>query len=294
MSDTFEGLVDDVEIVDETNPLLKEETSEPADKTEEFKAPDGLSEDLFDTQTKSLKQDAVLQAFKKKDEELAEVTKRMNGLRAKLSNGVKVPNTAEEYSKDYKPDEKYTKYYSEETPEDLKSFVKSELEGVDKLALEQHLSIEQAKAVKDAWHRAMENVGLFDTRNEDDIKAEREQFKAQEKAKLGDGAEEIIKRNVNYVANAGYLNQEEKDYLIKKVMNDGALGIRIVDKYRKALHGESYGQDIPVGNSEMTGLGDDYTLAKEYNDPNTSSERRIEITKQRHAAGRKGGLPLVA
>jgi hypothetical protein len=53
------------------------------------------------------------------------------------------------------------------------------------------------------------------------------------------------------------------------------------------------GKDIPTVEVSGSGLSSDLSLATEYNKPETSQARRIEILQQRRDAGRTEKLPLV-
>ena len=183
---------------------------------------------------------------------------------------------------DYKPDSRYKKFYDndDKTKNNLKEF--------NKLAKENNFSKEQHKAILDYLNGFMEKVGIFDTRSDAEKKLEQEEWLKKEKEKLGEDADHIINSNVEFVNNFGMLNEEQKDELLKFMAKD-AISCSIVNVLRNCLVED---KNIPT-NLNIGGLPDDYTLAKEYNNPETSDRRREEILRQRIEAGRTGFLPLV-
>lgn len=185
---------------------------------------------------------------------------------------------------DYKPDSKYSKYYEsdKETQNNLKQF--------NKLAKDNNFTKEQHKAVIDFMNNIMEKVGIFDTRSETEIKVDNENWIKEEKAKLGENADNIINSNVEFVNNFGMFNEEQKKELLN-FMGKGALSCSIVNIIKNCLLGGT-SKNIPT-DLNIGGLPDDYTLAKEYNNPNTTEKRREEIIRQRIEAGRNGFLPIV-
>ena len=240
-----------------------------------------LNENVETNEDIALEQDIVsndederLPRFARNDREVGS-NNREDGNNNKETKGI-------EY--DYKPDSKYEKYYNEdkETQNNLKQF--------NKLAQDNNFTKEQHKAIVDFMNGILEKVGVFDTRSETEIKVDNENWIKEEKAKLGKDADNIINSNVELVNNFGMFNEEQKKELLN-FMGKGALSCSIVNIIKNCLLGGT-SKNIPT-DLNIGGLPDDYTLAKEYNNPNTTEKRREEIIKQRIEAGRNGFLPIV-
>lgn len=249
--------------------------------------PDGFDEDIFDTETMTLKQDKVAERLKNQVGEIEKYKKQAMDMRRKLSKGVDTPATKEEYADGYAFDSKYDIAMSEDTP--VSQYVNGSMKYIDEVAMDNGFTLQQANLVKDMFMKVMEDVQLIDTRSEEQKQEARAKFIAEQKEKLGEHAETIIRQNAEWVANYNFFDKGEKQVLNDLVKNS-ATGNMIVAKIRK-LFGQN-NIEIPATVS-VDGLADDVTLAKEYNDPKTTNERRIEIIKQRTAAGRTNKLPTV-
>ena len=249
--------------------------------------PEGFDEDIFDTETMTLKQDKVAERLKNQVGEIEKYKKQAMDMRRKLSKGVDTPATKEEYADGYAFDSKYDIAMSEDTP--VSQYVNGSMKYIDEVAMDNGFTLQQANLVKDMFMKVMEDVQLIDTRSEEQKQEARAKFIAEQKEKLGEHAETIIRQNAEWVANYNFFDKGEKQVLNDLVKNS-ATGNMIVAKIRK-LFGQN-NIEIPATVS-VDGLADDVTLAKEYNDPKTTNERRIEIIKQRTAAGRTNKLPTV-
>ena len=222
-------------------------------------------------------------------QETEKYKKQALDMRRKLSKGVVVPSSIEEYD-DWTPDEKYAKFYNDSETE-AGVFAKECLAEINKMAFENAFSKEQSSAVKNMFNQLMENLNIFETATPEEQNQKKLEWLRQEKEKLGEQADSIIEQSGNFYKNCNLFAPEEKQ-LILSLMNQGAEGVRLFHKIKGLLAGNHLGDDIPFS-SGLNGLPDDYTLAREYNSITTTPERRFQILKLRQEAGRNGGLPLL-
>ena len=250
--------------------------------------PEGFDADIFDTETMTLKQDKVAERLKSLKEESEKYKKQAVDMRRKLSKGVDTPATKEEYAEGYALDSKYDEALADKDSP-VSKYVDASLKNFDNIAMENGFTLQQANIVKDLFMKVMEEVSIIDTRSDEVKEAERAKFIEQQRKLLGDDADKIIRQNADWVANYNFFDKGEKQVL-SDMIKGSATGNMIVAKIRK-LFGQNE-IEIPATVS-ADGLADDVTLAKEYNRPDTTPQRRQEIIKQRIAAGRTGNLPTV-
>lgn len=267
--------------------LLPEETQEP---TGDAPIPEGLDADIFDTETRTLKESAVIERLKQNQTDIERYKKQANDMRRKLSKGVDAPNEIEAYSENFVAEERYDFVIGDESTEHHKH-VNGVLGALDKFAFEHGMSVETAKDLKNMYLRYAEDVKIIDARSEEEKEKSRAEYIAEQKKMLGDDADTIIKDNIKFFKEYGFFSDSEKKLFLNQMKESAEWNI-IGMKMRK-LFGENTSRDIPVRGVAVSGLADDVTLAREYNDPNTSDARRWQIIQQRHDAGRDGGLPVV-
>lgn len=192
----------------------------------------------------------------------------------------------QEIYKAYKPDSKFEKFYKEgnkETAETIKAF--------NELATKNNLSLEQYKSMADFMNNTLAKNGVLDTRSELEIKAEQEQFIKEEKAKLGKNADTIIKSSLEFVNNFGMFNEEQRETL-KEFLGKNATNVSIVNTIKTCILGDKLQNSIPT-DVNVGSLPDDYTLAKEYYNSETTDQRREEIINERIKIGRTNFLPTL-
>lgn len=242
-----------------------ETTTEPEAPT----IPDGFDEALYDTETQSLRLDAVRDRFSAKDKEIESYKKQALDLRRKLSKGVETPDSVEKY--EYTPDAKYDSYVLNEESEEGKH-IKETLDELSQFAFDNGLSLEASKNLKTLALEYMEKVHILDTRSEEDKKAERTAYLQEQKKILGDNAEQIIKENFDFYSARGPFTPEERKAL-KEIIGESAIGNNILRKMREFMNtGMTY--DIPASSDFNT---DVEALRKEYLDDKTSDKRREQI-----------------
>jgi hypothetical protein len=271
----------------ETEQGLLPEDNKPEDKGN-APIPEGLDEEIFDAETRTLKEAAVVERLKQKEEDIAKWKKQANDMRRKLSKGVEAPEKVEAYAENFVPDERY-EFIMDDNETTEGKHIHDVLTSLDKFAFDHGLSVETAKDLKNMYMKYAEDVQIIDGRSEEEKEQARAEYIAQQKKLLGDNAVQIIKENKRFAEDYGMWSDDEKKWLLGE-MNKSAVANSVVQKVRK-LFGQNTSEDIPVRGVSVSGLADDQTLADEYYKDTTSDARRMEILQMRIDAGRSGGLP---
>jgi len=250
--------------------------------------PEGLDEEIFDTETRTLKEAAVVERLKQKEEDIAKWKKQANDMRRKLAKGVEAPEKMEAYAENYVPEERY-EFIMDDNETTEGKHIHEVLGTLDKFAFDHGLSVETAKDLKNLYMKYAEDVQIIDGRSEEEKAEAKAKYIAEQKKLLGDDADQILKANRKFTEDYGLWSDEERKYLLKE-MDKSAVANSVWQKVRK-LFGQNASDDIPVRGVSVSGLPDDRTLADEYYNDNTSDARRLEILQLRIDAGRTGGLP---
>lgn len=267
--------------------LLPEEETKPEEGNAPI--PEGLDEEIFDVETRTLKESAVVERLKKNTEEIGRWKKQANDMRRKLSKGVEAPEDVKEYAEKYIPDERY-EFALEDNESQEGKHIHGVLEELDKFAFEHGMSVETAKDLKNMYLKYAEDVQIIDGRSEEEKEQAKAEYIAEQKKLLGDNANDIIKQNARFARDYGLWSEDEKNWLLSE-MNKSAVANSFVNKVRK-LFGQNTSEDIPVRGVAVSGLADDKTLAKEYYADGTTDARKMQILQMRIDAGRTGGLPM--
>lgn len=283
-----EATQDPVEETHEEGGLV-DTTGQTTETVGDLPIPEGLDSDIFDAETRTLKESAVVERLKQNQEDINRWKKQANDMRRKLSKGVDAPEDVKEYAEQFVPEERY-EFIIGETETDAGKHVNQVLEILDGFAFEHGLSIETAKDLKNLYLRYTEDVKITDARTEEQKAEEKAGFILEQKKLLGENAEKIISDNVKFFKEYGFFNDSEKKELLS-AMDKSAVWNSIGHKIR-TLFGQNPSNDIPVRGVNVSGLADDATLAKEYYSTSTSDTRRMQILQARIDAGRSGGLPM--
>lgn len=271
---------------EEQTGLLPEEETKPE---ENAPIPEGLDEEIFDVETRTLKESAVVERLKKNTEEIGRWKKQANDMRRKLSKGVDAPEDVKEYAEKYVPEERY-EFALDDKETEVGKHIHGVLDSLDKFAFEHGMSVETAKDLKNMYLKYAEDVQIIDGRSEEEKEQARAEYIAEQKKLLGDNANEIIKQNARFARDYGLWSEDEKNWLLSQ-MDKSAVANSFVNKVRK-LFGQNTSEDIPVRGVSVSGLADDKTLAKEYYADGTTDARKMQILQMRIDAGRTGGLPM--
>lgn len=295
-------------MVDETNqetPEVKTEADAPEQKASETTEglmpetdntvettnapiPEGLDDEIFDAETRMLKEDKVVERLKKNTEDIEKWKKQANDMRRKLSKGVDAPEKVEAYAEGFVPEERY-EFIVGDTESNEGKHINGVLGELDKFAFEHGLSVETAKDLKNMYMRYAEDVQIIDGRSEEEKAKAKAEYIAEQKKILGDNADAILKENKRFTEEYNLWSEDERRYLLAE-MNKSAVANTVWQKVRQ-LFGQNTSEDIPVRGVSVSGLADDRTLADEYYNPATTDARRMEILQMRVDAGRTGGLP---
>ena len=232
-----------------------------------WQVPDGLTADMFD-ENHNLKLEAVQDLMKSK----TDFEKQAGDLRKKVSTNA-TPKDVTEYAAAFKVDEKYQPYIGDDAGA-RGEFINATLENLDKIALEQGLTINQANALKAATFGLLEDTGM--------IPRGPEFMQAKQKEILGDNAEEIIKTNVQFVKDYGVFSPAEKEMLTLAAEQGNPLIVSVLDKVR-VLFGKGKSADIPAS-TNSDGLEPDSILWEKYQ--KASDAEKMDIVQKRAAAGR--------
>lgn len=270
----------------ETVEVTKEEDGLP-------EIPEGFNEHTYDRYKQEYKPDGIKEQMAKLEDERAKFEKQALDMRRTISKG-KAPEKTEEYLKDFEPEERFAKFYDSENENNAE--VLGHVDGFLNVAKDNALNPEQVKNVLNFFNEFSEKTGILDTRTTEQIALEQQDFKNAEYEKLataiGEDATEVdvakmVDNEVRWVQNISLFNEDQKTALVG-LMNQGAVGVSIVHSIHRALGGG--GMDIPTNEVIVGDLGTDAQLRAEYNNPSTTSERRVEIIKQRTNAGRRGSF----
>lgn len=256
------------------------------DEGQKLVVPEGVDPELWDESTMTFKKDAVLERLKSKDAEIEKYKKQSLDMRRKLSKGVETPEKIEDYAADYVFDEKYDSTLADKDS-DISKYVNNAMNEINKLAVENGFTLQQAKIVKDKFMQVMEDVSLIDTRSDDEKAKSRATYIQEQKKLLGDDADNIIKSNAKWVANYNFFEGPAKEFL-SKALQDSAAGNLVVYQIRQLLRDKT-----TVNNSIPTmpasdGLPSDVEYRKEWKE--ATPERRMKIIQERMAAGREEDL----
>ena len=265
--------------------LLGKEEKKPEDNAP---IPEGLDDEIFDAETRTLKEDKVVERLKQNTADIEKWKKQANDMRRKLSKGVDAPDKVEDYAENYVPEERY-EFVMEDNDTDVGKHIHEVLGKLDDFAFKHGMSVETAKDLKNLYMQYAEDVQIIDARSEEEKAKAREEYIAEQRKMLGDDADNILKDNKKFAEDYGLWSDDERKYILSE-MNKSAVANSVYGKIRK-LFGQNPSDDIPVRGVSVSGLADDRTLADEYYKPETTDQRRMEILQQRIDAGRSGGLP---
>lgn len=272
--------------------VVEEKGLLPEDKTEtegNAPIPEGLDEEIFDTETRTLKEAAVVERLKKNTEEIGRWKKQANDMRRKLSKGVEAPEDIKEYAEKFIPDERY-EFTMSDNETDVGKHVHGVLDSLDRFAYDHGMSVETTKDLKNLYLKYAEDVQIIDGRSEEEKEKARADYIAEQKKLLGDNADTIIKQNARFARDYGMWSEDERKWMLSQ-MDKSAVANSFMNKVRK-LFDSNTSDDIPVRGVSVSGLADDRTLAREYYSKDTSDARKMQILQQRIDAGRTGGLPM--
>lgn len=243
--------------------------------------PDGFDDKLYDTETKTLRLDAVKERFDNDAKEMESLKKQRDDMRRKLSKGVNVPENKEEYN-EFLPDEKYTKYMGE--GDIVGDHIRQCFDKLSEIAYKNGVSKEADAIYKQALLDELESLHILDTRPQEQIDADKAKELEKQKEILGADYKNIVEKNVDFYKASGPFTTEERKFMMDLMSRSGHAN-NIFRKVREMLNtGASY--DIP---STASDTGSIQKLVAEYNNANTSDRRRTQILEQAAKEGWRVG-----
>ena len=240
--------------------------------------PYNFNAELYNLETNTLRPDKVREYIDNQQKQIDDLTNQKNNLRRIISKGLKQPDLGEYQS--YKPDSKYIKNYEDE---DTKDFFNN----FNQLSFNIGLNTEQHKQILDYINNKLEQYGIFDTRTEAEIELQKQDWRREQYKMLGDNAEQLIKKNMNFIDSYNFINEEQKQSL-KDFANSNASNLMIINRFRELLDiNFKEESEIPtMTNAVNSGLPDDITLWNEFINPNTTDYRKQQIIEDRIKANR--------
>lgn len=258
----------------------EETPTEETTTQEKPEIPEGFDDKLYDTETKSLRIDAVKERFDNDKKEMESLKKQRDDMRRKLSKGANVPDKIEDY--EFIPEERYNKYMGE--GDIVGDHIRQCFDKLSDIAFKNGVSKEADAIYKQALLDELEALRVVDTRSQEQIDADKAKELEKQKEILGADYKEIVEKNVDFYKASGPFTTEERKFMMDLMSKSGHAN-NIFRKVREMLDtGRS--MDIPT---TATDAGSASKLAAEYNDPNTSDRRRTQILEQAAKEGWKVG-----
>jgi len=207
-------------------------------------------------------------------------------MRKMVSAKGEIVSTKEGYFNTYKADDRFNKFFHEDTPVETKEA----MDDIKSKLADKYLSLgfnkKQGSEVSDSILEIMEEFGVLDTRTEDQKLTEKQTNVDAQKLALGANAEVLIREANVFLSNTPQLSAEVKE-LLAGMMETNAAGTTNLLHQLKGQFGGA-GTGIPSGIDSLGGLASDAELWAEYGKANPT--RRTQINAQRGAAGRTGML----
>ncbi len=196
--------------------------------------------------------------------------------RRALSKINNMPNSVEDFKNNYKPNEKYANLFNEENAGGEK--IRKMFDEFDKLCFSNTIGEAKNSVIKNFILDTFASNGLIDTTSEEEKEAQKQQKIEDQRAILEDalGANTDLDK-VDAIINDFITDESDNDPTVKAVfdaINNSAKGKLILYSLRNRI----YGKPVPVMKTE---IGNSLkALEKEYNDPNTTKERRKELAEK--------------
>lgn len=251
-----------VDQIEEEEFNKQQEQADNKEESTEVSKPEGLDDSFWDEENKSIKQNDLIEAYKKEQEKAL-------GLRRKLSEkgSDKAPKTTDEYVLD----ESLNELLPNESP--TTTLLKEK-------ALEAGLSKDKFNAFLSSVMPALKENGMLadSPLSEEEQEQQFEEYKQAELKKLGDNGPKILQGLANWghaLVNNGVLSKDELPVYNNLLTN--AESIAVISKLR-ALTGE---QDIPVKTAVQDGLPsreeiDQLIASKEYQEGNADVHKKVK------------------
>lgn len=197
--------------------------------------------------------------------------------RRNISRIAEMPESVAKFKENFKPDdERFNRLFDDANDKGKK--IRDMFDKFDDMCMQNTIGVSKNKAVKEFLLKTFADNGLIDMTSE-------EEREAQKQKKLDD-QKEILENALGKNTDLGKVqsiidqfieDEADGDETTKAVfdaINDSAKGKLILYSLRNRI----YGKPVPVMKTE---IGSSLkALEKEYNDPNTTKERRKELAEQ--------------
>lgn len=246
--------------------------------------PENTPSDTMDTFIESITDNAQKKAFREtlnedgsfSREKIRDLAGRYLSERRAVSKLNEMPETAEKFKESYKPDDKFAPLFNEENEGGKK--VRDMFDKLDKMCMENTIGETKNKAIKNFLLNTLAENGIIDTKTAEE-KAADEEKKAEDQRMIMESAlgKNTDLDKVNAIIDEFIADESDEDPDVKVVLDaikSSAKGKLILYSLRNRI----YGKPVPVMKTEIG--TSQKALEKEYNDPNTSRERRAEIAEK--------------
>lgn len=209
-------------------------------------------------------------------EKIRDLAGRYLSERRNISRINEMPTDVKQFKELYKPDEKFANLFNEENKGGEK--IRKMFDSFDEMCMSSTIGQSKNKAVKDFLLKTFADNGLIDMTSQEEKQAAQQKKADDIKEILQDslGANTDLDK-VQSIIDQFIEDESDGDETTKAVfdaINNSAKGKLILYSLRNRI----YGKPVPVMKTE---IGDSLkALEKEYNDPNTSKERRKELAEK--------------
>ena len=246
--------------------------------------PENTPSDTMDTFIESITDNAQKKAFREtlnedgsfSREKIRDLAGRYLSERRAVSKLNELPDNVSKYKENYQPDAKFAPLFDESNDGGKK--VRDMFDKLDQMCLENTIGETKNKAIKNFLLNTLAENGIIDTKTAEEKKADEERKAEDQKAILESalGSSTDLDK-VNSVIDQFIEDEADEDEDAKMVLNaikSSAKGKLILYSLRNRI----YGKPVPVMKTEIG--TSQKALEKEYNDPNTTRERRAEIAEK--------------
>lgn len=201
---------------------------------------------------------------------------RMISDRRALSKIKNMPESVEKFKENYKPNDKFAPLFDESNEKGAK--IRDMFNKLDELCYSNTIGEDKNSVIKNFLLDTFATNGIIDTKSAEEKEAELQQKLEDQKEILQDalGVNTDLEK-VQSIIDDFILEESDEDPAVKAVfdaINSSAKGKLILYSLRNRI----YGKPVPVMKTE---IGTSYkALEREYNDPNTSKERRKELAEK--------------
>lgn len=246
--------------------------------------PENTPSDTMDTFIDSFDDESVKKAFKETlndkgefdREKIKNLAGRMISDRRTLSKINNMPDSVAKFKEEYKPEERFANLFNEENQAGEK--IRKMFDDFDNLCYNNTIGQTKNRLVKDFILKTLSENGIIDTESAEEKAAKAEKKAADQRMILEDAlGKNTDLDKVNAIIDQFIEDESEEDADVKPVLEaikSSAKGKLILYSLRNRI----YGKPVPVMKTEIG--TSQKALEREYNDPNTSRERRKEIAEK--------------